>query len=292
MGGVAIDLSGKRYGSLTVIQYVYSQTYGNCNKPVRMYLCQCDCGATKIIAGTSLKSGHTKSCGCLILKRSVNLAKKHLTTHGMSGSRLYQCYYHMKRRCSHCKNWKDKGIKVCDEWKDHFEPFMEWALSNGYSDDLTLDRIDPYGDYEPSNCRWATKKQQANNKTTSRFITICGITHTLSEWGDISGVNPATISKRIEAGYPENALLTPTGSNYFTDYNSKTSYYHLVTINGDTRTISEWSKISGIKSSTISARIARGWKETDLLKPIGSIYHGERRKNLMKNKQEEERHES
>jgi len=99
------------------------------------------------------------------------------------------------------KNYGGRGITVCKEWKEDFRLFRDWALSHGYSDELTLDRKDVNGNYEPSNCRWITNKEQQHNKRTNRLITWNGETHTLKQWSEITGIHPKTISKRIDRGW-------------------------------------------------------------------------------------------
>lgn len=121
---------------------------------------------------------------------------------GISRTRLYIIWSHMKQRCYNEKDLKyprygARGIKVCDEWKDNFMAFREWALKNGYEENLTLDRIDGNKNYEPSNCRWRTYRQQANNMSSNHFLTFNGATHTIAEWSRIVGINRATIERRI-----------------------------------------------------------------------------------------------
>lgn len=148
------------------------------------------------------------------MKRTGNYKKKH----GMYKTRIYHTYWAMIERCTrtYCKAYEKygaKGIKVCDEWldKEHgFETFYEWAMQNGYSDDLTLDRIDSKGNYEPSNCRWATYKTQNNNISRNRLITYNGKTQTMAQWADELGIPYQRINTRInvqkrsveEAFYP------------------------------------------------------------------------------------------
>ena len=113
-------------------------------------------------------------------------------THGMSHTRLHNIWLTMRQRCEkpRCSTYHKygaKGIKVCEEWSS-FEVFRDWAFANGYTDDLTIDRIDPCGNYEPSNCRWATQKEQQNNRTNNVLLTYQGETHCLVEWESITGI--------------------------------------------------------------------------------------------------------
>lgn len=161
MGRKPIDLTGKRFGRLTVIEKTSIDT----SKEV-CWLCQCDCGnITKPIRSSDLRRGDAISCGCF---RKEFMSKKQ-TVHGLENTRVYNIWNNMNYRCYNAKsnNYKyygSRGITVCDEWRNSVKAFYDWAMSNGYSDDLTLDRIDVNGNYEPSNCRWVTMKVQNNNK--------------------------------------------------------------------------------------------------------------------------------
>ena len=140
--------------------------------------------------------------------------------HGLKNTRIYRIYHNMLSRCSnsHLTCWDRygaRGITVCAEWKNDFMSFYDWAMSHGYSDDLTLDRIDYNKNYEPSNCRWATRKEQANNTSRCRFITIENETKTMMEWCEITGVNYNTARDRIRHGWdPIKAVLTPSNPKF------------------------------------------------------------------------------
>lgn len=177
---------------------------GNSNQAY--WLCKCDCGNTIVTVGYCLRSGDTKSCGCLLNENRGKSSK----THGMTKTRLYHVWLSMKERCytSTCntyKNYGGRGIKICDEWlgENGFVNFKEWSLANGYAEDLSIDRIDVNGNYEPSNCRWATRIQQANNKRNNVYITIDGEVHTLTEWCKILNVSRSTVTKRKGKGLPQ-----------------------------------------------------------------------------------------
>lgn len=147
--------------------------------------------------------------------------------HGMARTRLYRAWTNMRNRCNRpaereYKNYGGRGIKVCDEWQNNFEPFMEWALSNGYDDTLTIDRIDVDGNYEPSNCRWITRKEQNNNMTSNVRLTHNGITRNLKEWSMITGISYPTLQGRIRRGWKtEDILFKPIDKRYSHDKHTK-----------------------------------------------------------------------
>ena len=187
-----INLVGKRYGRLTVLKEVEKK-----NKKI-MYLCKCDCGNTCIVQGNNLRSGHTKSCGCL---KSEVLVEK-ATIHGKSDSRLYHIWEAMKQRCTNYKNsaynnYGGRGVFICKDWLV-FTNFRQWALMSGYSENLSIDRIDNNGGYEPSNCRWATIKEQDNNKRNNILLTFEGETKTLAQWGECKKIPYKVLYQRIK----------------------------------------------------------------------------------------------
>ena len=142
--------------------------------------------------------------------------------HGMRHTRIYNIWRSMRQRCTNpkCINYKNyggRGIKVCPEW-EQFQTFHKWAIDNGYSDELTIDRIDVNGNYEPSNCRWISYKEQSNNKTNNRRIEVGGEVHTMSEWAEIKGIKVSVIWYRLESGWtPERAVNEPAfcGKNQY-----------------------------------------------------------------------------
>lgn len=162
-----IDLTGQRFGRLTVIKRNGSKD-GHA-----AWECVCDCGRHTVVNGRYLTSGKTKSCGCLHNELLAERSRKH----GMTGKRLYRIWHDMKNRCEYPKDKKysyygGRGIKVCNEWSTNFESFMTWALSNGYNDSLTIDRINNSGNYEPNNCQWITMKEQCKNRR-KRGTALC-----------------------------------------------------------------------------------------------------------------------
>lgn len=201
-----LDLTGKRFGRLTVVSRAENSKSGKTR-----WRCKCDCGNECVVHGDSLKSGNTKSCGCVRRESSHNKA----TTHGMSDTPLFAVWWAMISRCKNpnnksYKNYGGRGIRVCDEWTDSSK-FFEWAIKNGYAEGLTIERIDVNGGYEPSNCTWIPKEKQARNKTNNRMIEINGERKCLAQWCEEYGVDYFTVHQRIcKLGWsPEKALNTP-----------------------------------------------------------------------------------
>lgn len=202
------DITGQRFGRLTAIEPIGKTKAGNI-----IWRCKCDCGNEKNVS-TKFLGRDTLSCGCL--GRERRQAK--LQTHGMSRTRLYNVHRTMVGRCTNpnaheYENYGGRGIKVCNEWRD-FEAFAKWALENGYAEKergkCTLDRINPNGDYEPSNCRWVTMKTQERNKRNNHLITFRGETHCMSEWAEIAGLKYVTFTHRVKAGWSmERIMSTP-----------------------------------------------------------------------------------
>lgn len=172
--------------------------------------CICDCGKEIYVRHTRLTHGQ-KSCGCHATKMLVTRNTKH----NKRRTKIYTVWRNMRVRCNNPnhKSYLDyggRGIKVCEEWNDvnnGFQSFYEWALSNGYSDNLTIDRIDNNGNYEPNNCRWATAKQQCNNRRNNVLLNYNGEEHSVSEWADIIGVKPTTIYCRLNKEWSVGEIL-------------------------------------------------------------------------------------
>ena len=193
-----LELSGQRFGHLLVIECVGSR------KGHTQWLCECDCGKKKVVDGRKLKEQQIKSCGCMHFEACK--------THGQSDTRLYHIWRTMKARCDDPNSVKfnrygARGISICKEWYD-FANFYKWAMENGYKDILSIDRIDNNGNYEPSNCRWATAIQQANNTSANVLLEFCGEVKTEAEWAREVGIRLSVISKRLKRGWSVEDALT------------------------------------------------------------------------------------
>jgi hypothetical protein len=194
-----LNLVGQQFGRLTVIKDA-----GRKRKQI-LWECLCVCGNTKLVVSTSLRKGHTKSCGCL--QKEWQQSKK---THGMSGTNLYLVWQAMINRCERpkTKNYADyggRGIKVCDRWHS-FENF--YADMGERPNRSSIERIDNNGNYEPSNVRWANRVDQANNKRNNRLLTYNGQTKSISQWASELGITFHAIERRIKNGWSIEKALT------------------------------------------------------------------------------------
>lgn len=197
------NLIGKTFNRLQVLELQDNKTV----------LCKCVCGTIKPILAYRLINGAIKSCGCLSRELASQRAKERNETHGLTKShaRLYAIWHSIKQRCLYeknisYKNYGGRGITICDEWKNDFLSFYNWAIENGYDFNCkrgkcTIDRIDNNGNYEPNNCRWVDIDTQAKNKRNNRYIEFNGETKTITQWAKIFGLSHTTIIDRLKAGY-------------------------------------------------------------------------------------------
>jgi hypothetical protein len=186
------DITGQKFNRLTALSR--SENRG---KTV-YWLCECECGAIKEVAGASLRCGKTKSCGCL----NVEVYSTFFVTHGMNNTPTYKTWEGMIQRCTNPKSkrfpvYGGRGISICDRWLK-FENFYEDMGLKPQK--LTLDRIDNDGNYCKENCKWSTVKEQNNNTSRNHFITVNGIKKNITQWESALGVGRGTIYSRIKRG--------------------------------------------------------------------------------------------
>lgn len=207
-----IDLTNQKFGRLTVIKRVDQKT------PIR-WLCKCECGNLKEVYATHLRSGNTLSCGCLAREIAVKMGHqrdigKRSFKHGDFGTKLYGIWAGMKRRCynrntKYYADYGGRGIKVCEEWQEYIN-FKQWAVSAGYKEGLTIERINVDFDYLPDNCKWISIHEQNLNKRNSVRIEYQGKIYSLKEIAAITGLKERTIQGRYERGWTTKKLFDPT----------------------------------------------------------------------------------
>lgn len=184
------QMINKKFGKWLVLQRTEERDSHGSIK----YLCKCECGKEKLVDGYSLRSGISKYC--IDCKNQKRYGKK-------KNKRINIIYNGMKARCYNSntpeyKNYGGRGIKICDEWLDNYWNFENWAINNGYKNNLSIDRINNDENYEPNNCRWATRIQQQNNTRNNKFIVYKGERKTIAEWSRIIGVSSTCLSYRLK----------------------------------------------------------------------------------------------
>jgi len=201
------DLTNMRFGKLLALEPVkkpYNTKY--------YWLCECDCGNKKIIMSSNLIKGISTTCGC----GKIEIGKI-TTKHGMTNTRIFKIWVGVRKRCTNpkCESYKHyggRGIKISDKWNNFIDFYND--MKEGYADDLSLDRIDTNGNYEPGNCRWVTQKMQNRNRRNNYIITYNNENKTLSEWSEISKVPYHAIKYRIKNGWDiGKAIFTPSIQN-------------------------------------------------------------------------------
>jgi len=197
-----IDLTGAHFGRWTILSHCGG----------KKWLCRCACGAEKKVDGSSLRAG--RSAGCIKCHTATGTRR----THGGKGSRLYTIWSRMIGRCENPKDaaynrYGGRGINVCHEWRNSFEAFRNWALTNGYAQDLTIDRKNNNGHYEPNNCRWATYTEQNRNRRDNKSIVYMGERLLIPELAERHGLPADIVKNRIRRyGWSiERAISTPVG---------------------------------------------------------------------------------
>jgi|ERR1035437_1728445 hypothetical protein len=201
-----IDLTGQPFNRLTVlkrIKKIPDQTH---------WECVCTCGNIVVVKADHLKSGHTRSCGCLQSEAASDANMTHGHSIGKQRTHEFSCWIHMRNRCSNPKhkNWHrygGRGITVCDDWENSYEDFFD-HIGPAPSRKHSIERIDTDGNYEPGNVCWATQKEQANNMHTNRKIEFKGETKNLSQWADIYNISPSVVRSRLVIGWDIGRALT------------------------------------------------------------------------------------
>lgn len=233
------------------------------------WLCKCDCGTVKEVDRYCIMSGGSVSCGCyradLMRGEPISHEKKVLKSR----------YKGIKRRCyspTHSIYFKygAKGIGMCDEWKNSFESFYQWAIANGFREDLTIDRIDCKGNYCPENCRWVDKYVQANNKSNVKKYLYNDQMLTIPQISELCGIDANSIYHRIKVmkWSVERATTTPVevGRNQFTELNDEKLFEY----KGEKLSKNDIIKITKLPEKTVRERLCRGWSVEDTIEvPFG-----------------------
>lgn len=204
-----VDLTGRKFGRLTVIQRAENRiTKGG--QSITMWRCRCDCGNEVIVYSQNLKREHTQSCGCIQKEKPAHYK------HGYSHTRLGKIYDNMKDRCYNPNNenyriYGGENKTICDEWLRDRQSFFDWAMANGYADNLTIDRVDNSKGYSPDNCRWVDMKTQCNNRRSNCYIAYNGKTYTLKELSELYNIPYDKLKQRINKLHwnIEKAINTP-----------------------------------------------------------------------------------
>ncbi len=245
-------LEGLRFNRWTFVRFSGRDQHSRAQ-----WECRCDCGSIKVVDVDNVRSGKSRSCGCLnselLVTRSV--------THGMSGSREYSTWCAMWKRCTKANdisypNYGGRGITICERWSDFALFFADMGAIP--SPEHSIERNDVNGNYEPSNCRWATQIEQARNRRSSVKLTFEGRMKTMAEWAEETGLSIGTIWSRISSGWTaERALTVDTCTKRFLEHNGKRL------------SLGEWSALTGLSRSRIVKRLALGWSVADaLMRPV------------------------
>lgn len=238
------DKTGRRYGRWTVIGLAERI----CGRLA--WQCVCDCGTQKAVLSQNLANGSSRSCGCFNREEASKRMKQFLHRDYETGTRLYETWKNMRNRCrpgnKNANRYFDRGITVCDEWND-YKKFHDWAMDNGYSDSLTLDRVDNDKGYSPENCRFVSQTVQSNNRDVNHRIVIYGTTYTIAEAARKFGINYGTLKTRVKSGLKDGDLISPVRKN---------ELYGIY--KGKRMRAFDIARISGLAESTVSNRIKKG----------------------------------
>ena len=261
---VKIIPEGTRYGRLTVTGKYEIRESGK--RKMAYFECKCDCGKTTWVRGNQLRYGSTKSCGCYGKEQRMKAVEKH----NMSNGRLYRIWNNMRTRCNkpysdHYSHYGARGISVCEEWdnkNDGFKNFYDWSVRNGYSENLSIDRINNDGNYEPSNCRWVTSHEQNRNKRTNHYIEVNGEKIVITDVALEHGISCGSIVNRLNKGCSIEEALT-----------KEKPKKRLIYYKGEFLTPRQFSNITGINYNTISSRITKGYSNAeDLIIPNRNVF--------------------
>jgi hypothetical protein len=252
--GKPADISGQKFNRLLAVEYAHTTRHGQ-----RMWRCVCDCGKDSFATASTLRRGDVKSCGCL----HTDVMRVRNTTHGGSQSGTYSSWKSMLSRCDDKQhigfhNYGGRGITICDRWRS-FVAFHEDMGDRPKG--LTIERIDNSGNYELGNCRWATRKEQCNNRRGNALLTHGGETLTVSQWADRIGCPAGTLVRRLGAGWDDSATVTtPVDARYRrAKHPEKDVSTRMLTHGGETLLDEEWSRRLGGKGTLVRGRIAIGW---------------------------------
>lgn len=188
------DITGKRFGKLVAVSHRFEN--GDA-----IWKCKCDCGSIIEVVSSDLNRGRKTSCGCWTHELISNAMRKH----GLCKTRIWRIWTGMKTRCYNkndkaYKNYGGRGIAICDEWKEDLTAFSDWAMKNGYRDDLTIERIDVDGNYSPENCKWITLAEQEQNRRNTIFLEYKGEKLRINEWAERYGIDPLILRARLYKG--------------------------------------------------------------------------------------------
>lgn len=241
-----IDLTGQTFGRWAVLEF-----HSNAKGRGTRWLCRCECGTERPIYANNLKRGRSRGC------RSCSK-----TTHGKSGTKAYDVWIGIKARCSNpsaldYNRYGGRGIRVCERWES-FESFLEDMGERPFPA-ATVERINNDGPYSPENCRWATRKDQGQNKHNNVILTHDKKTLCMSAWADEMGLSQKTLHDRLKSGWPVGrALTTPVRA-----------LKHMLTFGGRTLCLTEWAKETGVSCNTLKGRLETGWSvERALTTPV------------------------
>jgi len=237
-----IPMIGKTFVRLTVLERAGTNTDRKA-----MYLCSCSCGNNIVTTGKALRSGKTKSCGCY----GYEVRRKAVTKHGYASTPIYHTWRGILDRCHNpnsvaYEKYGAVGIFVCERWRKDFGAFL--SDMGERPDGMTIERKNNALGYSPDNCLWATRKEQANNKSNNRRLTLHGTTLTMSQWSERLGINYSIIQSRLERGWDDEKTLT-----------FKSQVFQSLTIDDITKSIADWCRYYRINYLTVRHRLKRGW---------------------------------